>query len=173
MRPQLPLPGPLSTWPLSNVLRLFAPFLPFTCEEVWSWWMQGSVHRANWPEAAELHAVAGDARRESLAIAAAVLGEIRGAKSAAKVSMRNPVTTVTVTDTAERLKMLDLVAGDVRDAGRIETLRDCRGSGLRGRDRAGSSRIGQLQVSRREDERGWGCPPDRSPPPRPVRCMPP
>ncbi len=107
---------------LSTVLRLFAPFMPFTCEEVWSWWMQGSVHRSEWPDAEALASLAGDADNEALDIAASVLGSIRGAKSAAKVGMRNPVRLVTVTDTAERLALLALVSSDVHEAGRVERM---------------------------------------------------
>jgi valyl-tRNA synthetase len=57
-----------------------------------------------------------------LAVAAAVLGEVRRAKSEAKRSMRAPVASVTVTDTADRLALLALAAADVRSAGNVASL---------------------------------------------------
>jgi valyl-tRNA synthetase len=115
---------------LSTFQRLLAPFLPFVTEEVWSWWQQGSVHRASWPDAGELLAVAATAadanerEREDLAleITADVLREVRKAKSQAQVKMRAPVRRVLVRDTPERLEALELGAEDLREAGTIETL---------------------------------------------------
>ncbi|GAA3081943.1 valine--tRNA ligase [Streptosporangium carneum] len=85
---------------LDVMLRLFAPFLPFVTEEVWSWWREGSVHRAAWPEAARRGSGPDggpDGRTELLPAVAAVLGHVRRAKSDARLSMRAEVARLTVT----------------------------------------------------------------------------
>jgi valyl-tRNA synthetase len=111
---------------LSVFQRLLAPFLPFVCEEVWSWWQEGSVHRAAWPNAEELLAAADgpERRREEAALdlAADVLREVRKAKSQARRPMRAPVLRALVADTPERLQALALGAEDLRSAGAIERL---------------------------------------------------
>jgi valyl-tRNA synthetase len=105
---------------LSTLHRLLAPFLPFTCEEAWSWWMEGSVHVAAWPDAAAIRAAAGDGDPAALDVAGAVLGELRGAKSAAKVGMKATIERAAVTDTAARLELLRSVLDDVGQAGRVD-----------------------------------------------------
>jgi valyl-tRNA synthetase len=113
---------------LSTFQRLLAPFLPFVCEEVWSWWQPGSIHLASWPDAAELNAEldrdgeAGVVEGEALAIAAEVLSEVRKAKSQAQRPMRAPVRLVRVHDTPARLRALQLGLGDLLGAGAIERL---------------------------------------------------
>ncbi|MDP9403266.1 MAG: valine--tRNA ligase [Actinomycetota bacterium] len=107
---------------LSVLLRLFAPFLPFVTEEVWSWWQEGSVHRAPWPSAGDVEAGAGAGEPLVLETAAGVLGHVRKAKSEAKLSQRAEVERVVVRDTAERLAALRLAEADVRAAGSIADL---------------------------------------------------
>lgn len=78
---------------LDTLLRLFAPFLPFATEEVWSWWRNGSVHRAQWP--APLDVPGGDTAM--LATVGVALSGVRKAKSEAKVKQRTEVLTATIT----------------------------------------------------------------------------
>ncbi len=107
---------------LSTLQRLFAPILPYAVEEVWSWWREGSVHLAAWPVTSELgDAAEGDAL--VFDVAAEVLGEVRKAKSEAKVSLATPVALVVVRDTEARLAALATASGDLVAAGKIEELR--------------------------------------------------
>jgi valyl-tRNA synthetase len=110
------------TLALSTLLRLFAPFLPFVTEEVWSWWQEGSVHRSSWPESESLRAAAGLTEPATLDVAGEVLGAVRKAKTEARRSMRAEVARVVVRDTAERLHALAPAAADLREAGRIAEL---------------------------------------------------
>jgi valyl-tRNA synthetase len=101
------------------LLRVFAPFLPYVTEEVWSWWREGSIHLAAWPSPDELEGGSAGAEPADYEVAAWVLGEIRKAKALAKRSLRTPAERVVVRDTQERLKLLRGVERDVREAGTV------------------------------------------------------
>jgi valyl-tRNA synthetase len=105
---------------LKTYLRLFAPFLPFVTEEVWSWWQEGPVHRAGWPTAGELAAPAGDPA--VMTVVGEVLSTVRRAKSEAQVSMRAEVARVEVTDAVETLDLLRVAEDDLRSAARADTV---------------------------------------------------
>ncbi|MEN3280593.1 MAG: valyl-tRNA synthetase [Solirubrobacteraceae bacterium] len=107
---------------LSTVHRMLAPFLPFVAEEVWSWWQEGSVHRAPWPSADELRERAGAADPAVLDVAAEILSEVHKAKTSQQRSLRTEVDRVTVQDIADRLAALRDAEGDVREAGRVAEL---------------------------------------------------
>lgn len=107
---------------LDTLLRLLAPFLPFVTEEVWSWWREGSVHRATWPEAAALRDAAGDGRPAVYAMAADVLGAVRKAKTESQRSLRTEAEQLVVRDTTERLAALREALDDVQDAARARNV---------------------------------------------------
>ncbi|SDI20022.1 valine--tRNA ligase [Paraburkholderia phenazinium] len=107
---------------LSVLQRLFAPFLPFVAEECWSWWMEASVHTAPWPTTEAFNAprrLDDDASPEMTVAASVVLGEIRKAKSEARLSMKAEVKRVVIEGPREQLEHLKLAQGDLCDAGQI------------------------------------------------------
>jgi len=110
------------TTALSVLLRLFAPFLVFVTEEVWSWWQEGSIHRAAWPSADEVRALAGDADAGALKATSVALSGVRRAKSDAKLSMRADITSVVVRGPQRLLDLVELAAPDLRAAGRVGEL---------------------------------------------------
>lgn len=97
---------------LDSLLRLFAPFLPFATEEVWSWWRAGSVHRAPWPAVVAVD----DGDTTLLATVGDALSGIRKAKSEAKVKQRTQVLTATVTAGDVQAAQLAAGLGDLKAA---------------------------------------------------------
>jgi len=112
---------------LSVMLRLFAPFLPFVTEEVWSWWREGSIHQAAWPTVAEVDALiavdAADARQadqQAYQWATEVLFEVRKQRSEAKQPLKVPISRVRVTTDAEAAALMPIVEADLRAALRVQ-----------------------------------------------------
>ena len=104
---------------LSVQLRLFAPFLPFVTEEVWSWWQDGSIHRSSWPSVDELPGTGDAAVVDDVA---AALSLVRRAKSEAKVSMKAEVDLVVISGPDEMLARVRAAEADLKAAGRIERI---------------------------------------------------
>jgi valyl-tRNA synthetase len=111
---------------LSTILRLFAPFLPFVTEEVWSWWRQGSVHQATWPTAEEVLSVCANVEHQegvdALQFGSTVLGAIRKKKSEEQRPLKTPVSLAVVRAPRALLALLPLVEADLRASGLIERL---------------------------------------------------
>ena len=102
---------------LDTLLRLFAPFLPFATEEVWSWWRTGSVHRAQWPSAVEI-----DGDTTLLATVGTALSGIRKAKSEAKVKQRTEVLSATITASESLTTQLKAGLADLKAAANAREL---------------------------------------------------
>jgi valyl-tRNA synthetase len=123
---------------LSILLRLLAPVLPYACEEAWSWWQEGSIHRASWPETGELRSLVAETRADAAAsrpdainlasqridgtgldAAAAAIAAIRKAKSGARLPQKAEVARLTVKGTRRELDLLSEVLSDVVGAGHV------------------------------------------------------
>ena len=80
---------------LSTLLRLFAPYLPYVTEEVWSWWQPGSVHASRWPTSDEVVAPLGGPDAQALIVRQTTheaLAEVRRLRSIAKLPGRTVIT---------------------------------------------------------------------------------
>ncbi|SDQ09584.1 valine--tRNA ligase [Microbacterium sp. cf332] len=102
---------------LSSLLRLLAPVLAFATEEAWSWFEDGSVHTAAWPEPS---GITGDPA--VLTAASTALIGIRRAKTEAKASQKTPVSVLALRADADTVDRLRRAEGDLRAVGRIDEL---------------------------------------------------
>ncbi len=102
---------------LSTLLRLLAPVLAFATEEAWSWFEEGSIHTATWPEPLGI-----DGDPAVLTAASEALIGIRRAKTEAKASQKTPVARLVLRAPDATAAALTLAEGDLKAVGRIESL---------------------------------------------------
>lgn len=102
---------------LSVQLRLLAPVLAFAAEESWSWFNDGSVHAAAWPQPSGIDGDPGVLE----AMSRALIG-IRRAKTEAKASQKTPVASLTLRADDRTVSAIRLAEGDLRAVGRIDRL---------------------------------------------------
>jgi valyl-tRNA synthetase len=112
---------------LSVLVRLFAPFLPFITEEIWSWSFAAespggalrSVHRAAWPGTADFDGIAEPRHSESFDVAIAALAAINKAKADAAVSVGREVARLVLRAPEPTLAVFAGVRADVLAAARV------------------------------------------------------
>jgi valyl-tRNA synthetase len=107
---------------LSTLLRLFAPFLPFVTEEVWSWWQPGSVHNAKWPTPEEVVEPIGGHDANAVQVferTRAALSEIRRIKALEKRPVKAVIEHAVL---PQRFESLTPAAQDFQAAAHIRNL---------------------------------------------------
>ena len=105
-----------------TLLKLFAPFIPFVTEEVWSWWQEGSIHLQSWPKSSEI------ITNKSTGIDALnnvtwILSEVRKVKTENKQSMKAEVKILEIWAKADVIDQVKDAQKDLIAAGNIKDLK--------------------------------------------------
>jgi valyl-tRNA synthetase len=109
-------------WCLKTFVRLFAPFMPYITEEIWSWRFAGDVgsefvHRSQWPKTSEVQGITGEPKAFEAAVE--VVSAIRATKTTAQKGQRWGVTSLCVKGSEANLELLSSVLDDVIRAGSV------------------------------------------------------
>ena len=115
----------LIKWSLKTFLRLFAPFLPYITEEIWSCHHATqhnapTIHTKTWPTLDEVTHVKTPAVTDLVMYAITLLSEIRGAKTTAQKNMKHPVKELKITCSKEDHDRTQLILEDLYRAGSIQ-----------------------------------------------------
>ncbi len=112
------------SWSIKTFLRLFAPFLPYITEEIWSWSFgkdkeNFSVHKSNWPAVSELKNKKDIVDSLAFDAAVEVISKIRAVKTTKQKSLKWPVQKLTIKGKAENIKNIKLSLSDLLSAGNV------------------------------------------------------
>ncbi|MCX8065655.1 MAG: valine--tRNA ligase [Candidatus Hydrogenedentes bacterium] len=101
------------------LLRLFAPFLPYITEEIWSWeyskdeGMHTSIHRSPWPSLVEFEGIQNCKFDKFYELMVQIITPIRKAKTEANISMAAPVKKVVVKCSEKNYEISQIILPEV------------------------------------------------------------
>lgn len=110
---------------LNVLLRLFAPFLPFITEEIWSWCFseeQGekSIHKAKWPNVKELSHINKPKYRSSFKKAMELMDGIKKFKTLNGISFSSEINFIKIPCAKKEEEVINEIIGDLKSYGKIK-----------------------------------------------------
>ena len=105
-------------------LKLFAPFLPFITEEIWSWrnsslYDCSSVHTAKWPKDNDFSKLPIATGSDSFELAVEILNCVRNEKSEKKLSLATPLRQLKVNGPEESIDAVKLFTKDLMNTCKV------------------------------------------------------
>jgi valyl-tRNA synthetase len=109
---------------LHHLLRLFAPFMPYLTEEIWSWKFSDgkSIHEAKWPQPEELATYRSENGSELFDAVSSAYSLINKWKTEMAVSLMSEVPHLSILGPKKVLDCLKIVQEDLQKTCRIEKL---------------------------------------------------
>lgn len=112
---------------LSVFLRLFAPFLPYVCEEVWSWYFaettgHKSIHKAPFPQEAEFAAILAPQSSKTFDLVGNLRSKVNQKKTEEQKSVGADVEMLQIAARMDTIELLTLLADDLKAACKIADL---------------------------------------------------
>jgi valyl-tRNA synthetase len=108
---------------LSNILRLFAPYMPYITEEVWSWYYAEkenapSIHKSLWPTALS----SGLTEEDELLFKMSkdIVGKIRAEKTSAHKNLKWPVSLLEISGKEKDIMLVQKIEADIQATGNVE-----------------------------------------------------
>jgi valyl-tRNA synthetase len=111
---------------LKTLIKMFAPFIPYICEEVWSWQFAQetgieSVCIAGWPKEAEFDQIPLPDHTKSFDVANAVYSAVNKEKSEKQLSLGLYMQTISLSAHPKTLSIVERIAHDLKAATRCES----------------------------------------------------